>query len=287
MKDKTAKVFLKYVLEVAKSKYKEHRTRKYELKEYLVSFMKAMKLVTKWEGLRSADDKCKYHWKTIYNEFNKWTKDGIFRTAFDLFLQNNYFKLNKVRNNKKITMFIDATKINNWRGREGITMNNEYRKKNITPLTVICDENRLPIALDTIKPNKKYNNGRQTSHHEIKGVQGALDSIPFEIPDYVKIDIIGDKGYLTSDKFHIKNRTVSIIAPKRRNQKTKNTNRERKILKRRSKIEHVFATLKSNNRVYVRSDTKLQPYLSFVYLSMLEIYFNFIEKTKPQLLDVL
>ncbi len=37
-KDKTAKVFLKYILEVAKSKYKEQRTRKYELKEYLVSY---------------------------------------------------------------------------------------------------------------------------------------------------------------------------------------------------------------------------------------------------------
>jgi hypothetical protein len=46
MKDKTATVFLKYILEVAKSKYKEQRTRKYELKEYLVSFMKALKMDT-------------------------------------------------------------------------------------------------------------------------------------------------------------------------------------------------------------------------------------------------
>ena len=287
MKDKTTKVFLKCILDVAKAKYKEQRTRKYELKEYLVSFMKALKLVTKWEGLRNADDKYKYHWKTIYNEFNKWTKDGIFKTAFDLFLNNNYFKLNKVRNNRRIAMFIDATKINNWRGREGVTVNNEYRKKNITPLTVICDENKLPIAFDTIKFNKTFENGRRTSHHEVKGIQGALDTIPFEIPAYVKIDIIGDKGYLTSEKFHIKGRIVSIIAPKRKNQKVRNTNRERKILRQRNKIENVFATMKSNHRVYVRSDTKLRNYCSFVYISMLEMHFNFIEKNKPQLLDTL
>jgi hypothetical protein len=287
MKDKTTKAFLKCILEVAKLQYPEKRKRKYELKDYLVAFMKALKTVTKWEGLHNYNDNYKYHWKSIYNEFNKWSKDGIFNTAFDLFVKNNYFRLNRVRKNRRITMFVDATKINNLRGREGITMNNEYRKKNITPLTVICDEHKLPIAFATIKPNKVYNNGRQTSHHEITGVQGALDTIPFEIPSYVKIDILGDKGYLTRDTFRIKQRVVSIIAPKRKNQKIKNTNKELDKLKNRCKIEHAFATLKSNHRVYVRSDTKLQPYCSFVYLSMLEMYFNFIEKNKPHLLDKL
>jgi hypothetical protein len=287
MKDKTTKVYLNCILEVAKSKYKERRKRKFELKEYLMSFIKVLKTITKWEGLRSADDKYPNHWKSVYNEFNKWTKDGIFNTAFDIFVKNNYFKLNKIRNNRRITMFIDATKINNLRGREGITMNNEYRKKNITPLTLICDDNKLPIALSTIKHNKVYRNGRKTSHHEITGVQDALDTIPFDIPSYVKIDIIGDKGYLTSDNFHIKNRKVSIIAPKRKNQKVKNTGKELMMLNKRSKVEHVFATLKSNHRVYVRSETKLNHFYSFVYLTILETYFNFIERNKPELLDSL
>jgi hypothetical protein len=278
MKDKTTKVYLKCILEVAKSKYKERRKRKYELKEYLTAFIKVLKTFTKWEGLRSTDDKYPNHWKSVYNEFNKWTKDGIFNIAFDTFVKNNYFKLNKIRNNRRITMFIDATKINNLRGKEGLTMNNEYRKKNITPLTVICDDNKLPIAFSNIGPNKVFNNGRKTACHEITGVQSALDTIPFEIPSYVNIDIIGDKGYLTREIFHIKNRIVSIIAPKRKNQKVKNTNKERKLLNKRSKIEHVFATLKSNHRVYVRCETKLKQYCSFVYLSMLEMYFNFIER---------
>jgi hypothetical protein len=41
----------------------------------------------------------KYHSKTIYNEFNKWSKNDIFKNAFYNFINTNYFKISKIKKN--------------------------------------------------------------------------------------------------------------------------------------------------------------------------------------------
>jgi hypothetical protein len=80
---------------------------------------------------------------------------------------------------------------------------------------------------------------------------------------------------------------LSITAPKRRNQKIKTSKKDKKKLKERYKIENLFAILKTNSQVFVRSHCKLKNYCSFVYLAMLERYFMFIETNKPELFDKL
>jgi hypothetical protein len=45
---------------------------------------------------------------------------------------------------ENINLFIDVTKISNKYDSEGIAINCEYKKKNITPITLICDQNKLP-----------------------------------------------------------------------------------------------------------------------------------------------
>ncbi len=71
----------------------------------------------------------------------------------------------------------------------------EYKKKNVTSLTVICDINKIPFGIQyidvNIKPKKK-----NTFEHEIKNVQKTLDIIPINFKNY-KINLIGDKGYIT------------------------------------------------------------------------------------------
>jgi hypothetical protein len=91
--------------------------------------------------------------KSIYNEFNKWTlwsetcrvktKDNVFEQAFYKFINDKYFKISKVKKDKNINLFIDVTKIANSLGSEGIAINGEYKKKNVTHLSVICDQNKL------------------------------------------------------------------------------------------------------------------------------------------------
>jgi hypothetical protein len=284
MKDKIFNVYSKCILEIAKSKYPNVRKRKYELGYYLKAFIRMLKNVNKWEEIVDKSDNCKeYHWKTISNEFIKWTKDGIFKEAFNTFLINNYFKFSNVKQNKQINMFIDVTKINNWKGSEGICINVEWKKKNITPIILLCDDNKLPIGVTNLKIKNTYKNGRKSSCHDVKGIQDVLDTIPFKIPTYVSKNIIGDKGFITSDNFYIENQKVNIITPKRKNQYKKNTKKQVKKLRKRYKIENVFSTLKSNNRIRVRMETKLSTFFSFLYLSILEVYKNFIYKNNINL----
>ena len=234
-----------------------------------------------WESLNKVVNKtCKYHWKTIYNEFNKWSNAGIFKDAYFKFMKENYFKMSKVRKNKKINLFIDVTKISNKSGSEKIGINFEYKKKNVTSLSAICDDNKLPLGITYMDTNlSKTKTGKHTIKHDIKGVQKTLDSIPFKLKSYIAVKLIGDKGYVTCKKFNAFNRKVKMIHPKRKNQKTKNTKKEKKLLSKRHKIENFFASLKKYNRLIVRNERKIVHYMSFVYMGLLDYLTKCLKKT--------
>ena len=102
---------------------------------------------------------------------------------------------------------------------------------------MICDQNTLPLSVSTIKINRKLNNNRKTASHEIKNVQKTLDKINLpSIKEYVKINLIGDKGYITKDKFNVFNRNINIVAPKKKNQKIRTSLNDKNLLKDRYKI---------------------------------------------------
>ncbi len=78
-------------------------------------------------------------------------------------------------------------------------------------------------------------------------------------------------------------REVNIITPKRKNQHTQNTDKEKKYLNDRHIIENLFATIKSNNRLMTRKDKKLKNYLSFLYINMIEIHIKHALKNKSNI----
>ena len=84
--------------------------------------------------------------------------------------------------------------------------------------------------------------------------------------------LIGDKGYIVNilkRKRKIKNVKFDIITPFRKNQTTKNNERDKKLLQGRYKIEHLFCRLKKLVRLYLRKDRSLKCYKSFFYLGMI------------------
>jgi hypothetical protein len=272
---------------VANKHYPNIRKRKFSLEYYLDNFLHVLTDVSNWYNLNLIYKNEKtYHYKSIYNEYNKWSKDGIFENAFKMFMQENYFKISKVKQNKKINLFIDVVKISNKLGSEYVTINGEYRKKNVTQLTVICDQNKLPISVSPLKINKVIYNGRKTAEDERKNVQNTLNKIPIIIKkDYIKVNLIGDKGYITQNKFNVFNKEIKIITPVRKNMKRKNTKKEKLLLKNRYIIENFFGKLKVYNRIYVRKEKSYINYESFIYLALLMYYFNFIEKNNPALIE--
>ena len=240
MKDKIYNAFKKIVLHIANKKYPNIRKRKYTLEYYLQNFIYVLSDLVHWTSLSLLHKNDKdFHWKTIYNEFNKWSKDNIFEEAFYEFIKKKYFKISQIKKHKKLNLFIDVTKIINKFGSEGVTINCENKKKNITPITMICDQNKLPLCMSNIEMNKIIYNKRKTAKHEIKNVQKTLDKINIEVKDYVDINIIGDRGYITKEKFTINNRQLPIITPKRKNQKNKYSShkqKDQKLLQDRHKI---------------------------------------------------
>jgi hypothetical protein len=221
MKDKTFNLFKKYILSIAKTKYKDIRKRIYSLEYYLSKFVLVLNDVVKWKSLPLENTNI-YHYKTIYTEFNTWSKDGIFKEAFYYFVSSNYFKVSKLKKNKNINLFIDTTKINNWKGSDGVFINSEYKKKNVTPLLIVCDENKLPLGITHLKINKKYKNGRKTCHHEVNEIQNVLNDIPLQIPTHIKINVIADKGFVSSKKYYLSNKEINLITPKKNKPKNKN-----------------------------------------------------------------
>ncbi len=109
------------------------------------------------------------------------------------------------------------------------------------------DESEINVIEENkLSKNKKDINKIQTLEHDIKGIKPALDMIGIKNKD---INIIGDKGYLINDSFKkdLNDIKVSVIAPKRKNQKIKNTDEEKYCLKERYKIENSFAKIKVFN----------------------------------------
>ena len=81
-------------------------------------------------------------------------------------------KCQELEKTKKINLFIDVTKISNVSGRENIGINVEYKKKNITALSAICDDNKIPLGITPMDTNlSKTKTGKHTIKHDVKGVQ--------------------------------------------------------------------------------------------------------------------
>ena len=156
-----------------------------------------------------------------------------------------------------------------------------YKKKNATTLTAICDDNKLPLGITYMDTNlSKTKTGKHTIKHDINGVQKTLDNIPFNLKKYITVKLIGDKGYVSSKNFNVFNRQVKMIYPKKKNQKTKNTKKEKKILYKRHKIENFFTQFKKYNRIVVRNERKIVHYMSFVYIGLLDYLAKNLSKIK-------
>ena len=90
-----------------------------------------------------------------------------------------------------------------------------------------------------------------------------------KIPDNKTTKLVGDKGYVTSEKFKLNNKKrTKMIYPKRKNQKTENTKIELKILKKRGSVERSINVLKKPDRLARRKDRKIENYMGFVYLRL-------------------
>lgn len=127
----------------------------------------------------------------------------------------------------------------------------------MTKLSAIVDINKNILAIVPVTTQISKSGKTKSFPHDIKFVQFTLDNILIDIPKYVNNKYGGDKGHITQEKFNLKEKKISITTPKRKNQKSKNSKKEIKILCKRYRAENGLCDIKSKNRIMVRKDKKL------------------------------
>ena len=137
-------------------------------------------------------------------------------------------------------------------------------------LTGICDDNKIPLAFEYMDTNvSKTKTSRNTLKHDLNGVHSTLNNIPVKFKKYINVKLIGDKGYITSKKFNMDNR---------KNQKKENNKIEKQVLKKRHKIENVFASIKKYDRINVRKYRYVTNYMSFLYIGLFDYLYKIIKE---------
>ena len=126
-----------------------------------------LKDVVNWRALRITkkyDDKPEHHYTTIRKMFNRWSKENVFKLAYDKMIE----AINK-RNGKKVKkVFIDSTFIDNKTGSEMVGINPLNFKKRVTKLLIICDDDKNIL---NIKEFKTTMNDCMTIEKTIEGVK--------------------------------------------------------------------------------------------------------------------
>ena len=275
--DKIKKTFDKCILDQV-SKILPHTRKHIYSDEYCLSMFKFMLNDTvKWSSLTIASDynkKNTYHYKYLNAVYNKWSRKNIFKKAYIEMIQTEYFKLKHIKKSDTINLFIDCSFMSNMYGSDCKATNPEYKKKKFTKLSAICDEenNIISLIYDKTHLSKRQN---PAFSHDITLAQPTLDEMFINLKSNNTAKLCGDKGYISTQKFKLNNKKeIKIIAPKRENQKTKNTPEDEALLKKRSTIERCFAPLKKYSRVCIRRDQNIANYMNFVYFALLDMFYK-------------
>lgn len=255
-----------------KSKYND-RIVTYCIEYYLILILYVKNNLNNWSILQTLILCCSPY-KSIYNQFLRWSKKDLFYDAF----YNNIAKNIKFINN---TQIIDATSCSNKYGSENVTINPEYKKKKVTKVSLLCDEHKIitSVSLFEIKTtSKKFKNENiKTFVHDSKTIQKTVNNVN----ELINIkNIIGDGGYKTQDLIKQNDKKIKIITPNRKNQKNNlNNNDDKQMLKKRYKIENVICSIKMNNeRFFLRKDRKIKNFMSWLYIACLDHNIKILKK---------
>ena len=278
-------------------KYKKTKHKTYYSNEYyLINIFEMLNDINKWKTLTKLktynpviinNKEAKSHYETIRKKFNKWSNDGIFEMGFE-----ECINLKNI--NKSMKLYIDSSLINNKYGIEDIGLNIDNKKKRSSKISIISDKDKFIYSVLSIKINikekvkidkrKKKNKNKNMNIikkevfgfvHDVKTIQNSLDKIN-KIYNFTDLTILGDKGYISNEKYKYNNKEIKLLTHKKKNQ-IKNDEETNNILKERIYVENTIGIIKKNERVMTRKDHKIKNYMSFVYLASLK---NNLKKIK-------
>ena len=112
---------------------------------------------------------------------------------------------------------------------------------------------------------------KKTIKHDLSSIVHNMNNLMIDISKH-NVNIIGDAGYITDNLFDVNCKMTKIVTPHRINQNKILTYHEKDLLSKRHVVENSFVNLKDSPRIMVRKDKKINNFMSFVYMTVLECY---------------
>lgn len=235
-------------------------SQRYNLHSILQSIFIILKTGLPWRYL--SDLHIEPKWGTVYKVYCKLIKFDIITSTYRDLL-TKYF----VRQKKSLKYrFTDTTTIIAKNGGEKVSYNPYYGRNKCSKISIITDNNG--ITYSAILENSKKNDS--------KILYDQLD-----IPYLVDLPVnnayfLADKGY---DSKKIKDKLDNmgywpIIAVNKRNCKKdqpKMNKIDKKIYKKRIRVEHVFMKLKRFRRISIRYDRHEPLFMGFLFLGLMHL----------------
>ena len=253
-----------------------HPNRKYNLKLLLKYVIQLLISGLSYRSITDYTNK-KIHWNTIYKFVIKLQQYNVISlTYYDTV--NKYISKN-LKNNKNI-LLTDTTLISNKLGIDNIGYNPQNPKHKVSKVSLITDVNGIPLAANIYKG----------SMSDSKILDMQLDEFIIKHPKILTNNniLLGDAGY---DSNKLKNKVINInigkllTARNKRNIKDKNklealklSDKEKELLKKRIKVEHINAQLKKYKRLSLRYDKYSINYNLFLHLSCIDIILKYITR---------
>lgn len=248
------KSIVKFVINNFIPKRNKGRKLKCNIDHYIDTIFYVLKTGIRWSDIQS-----NLHWTTYHKKFTLFSKYRVFEHSHWILLKflerSKFFKDHSLLKD----LFIDSTMIKNIQGTEFLGKNHYDRKRNGNKISIVVTNNGIPLAIKLDK----------ASTHDVTAVEEIIDQIDIKI---VHSRLIGDKGYVNQNlKQKLKQKKIHLVYPYRKNQSTKNTAEELKLLKQRHIVENVFAWIKKYRRIQLRYDKKKENFLQFCYFCIVDI----------------
>jgi len=254
------KIIKNFILSNKKIKYRymnKYPNSKYPLDVIISDILYVLKTGISWRDCRSS-----VNWHSLYWHFRKLSENHIFERIYNV-LRNGY-----VKDNTPDIQIVDSTFIINKFGKNKIARNKFFKNKNCNKISMVTDQYGIPLSVLLDSGN----------FHDLSFIDKHINDLVIlnKKNSSKKISLLADKGYVSSKlKETLCNKNYNLIYPSKSNMKP-NTNFDACLYKKRIKIEHTFAKLKSFKRIQLRYDSDYKNYLSFIYLACSQLIHRYI-----------
>ena len=249
-----------FVLNIINRIDPEQRIRKISNKVALLEIEEVLRSGTQWRNMKPKIGSCWGYFK----RFSKWRRLDVFKIAWEELLELYSNKQLDAHPKWFKDIYIDSTLIKNVNGTDCVGKNPCDRGRLGTKVSVICDDNFVPISYSHYGANVA----------DSKTMLESYDAIvcKLKIDDRCTNNLIGDKGYIAAAEQEIlKSVGTNLLTPFKVNAALKTqylSLEQRKQLYKRHKIENVFCRMDKFRRIFYRNDRFISSFANWHYLAM-------------------